>query len=373
MLALLLPRRLATGAEELSIKVFKLNYRRVEEAALLIRPHLSDSASVTLTQRLNAMTVTDREENLKTVAKLLADFDVPPRGFTFAIKLVRARADVPAGSIAQEIGGLGAKLKSLFQFNDYALIDSAVLRGVEGRRVECRLGDGATCCRSRSGRRASGDDLLLSPFTLLAGARGTSIGRSIITPIYRAPMPITLNQTLVVGASREEQSKSALILILLAQELPRAEVEKGVAGSTHRGEAPVSPQFSVKIGWPDGSIAEEAIEARDTGLARSEVERRGGHVFEVRRKGLSLSGPRGGRRGPRQDVGVPDLQPGNDRAAQGRAAGRPLLRDPARAAGEPGAAPRARRRPRADQRRAPRSPRPSPSRGISSRGSTGRR
>jgi type IV pilus assembly protein PilC len=59
----------------------------------------------------------------------------------------------------------------------------------------------------------------------------------------------------------------------------------------------MSPQFSVKIGWPDGSIAEEAIQARDTNLARSEVEKRGGHVFEVRRKGLSLTGRGGGRRG----------------------------------------------------------------------------
>ena len=59
----------------------------------------------------------------------------------------------------------------------------------------------------------------------------------------------------------------------------------------------MSPQFPVKIGWPDGSIAEEAIEAPDAALARSEVERRGGHVFEVRRKGLSLSARRGGRRG----------------------------------------------------------------------------
>jgi hypothetical protein len=228
-LAFLLPAVLP-GADEVSIKVFKLNYRRVEEAALLIRPHLSDSASVTLTQRLNAMTVTDREENLKTVSKLLTDFDIPPRGFTFAVKLVRARADVPAGSIAQEIGGLGAKLKSLFQFNDYSLIDSTVLRGVEGRRVECRLGSDYALS-FLIGPAGSGDDLLLTPFTLSRVREGV-MGRSIITPIYRAPMPITLNQTLVVGASREEQSKTALILILLAQELPRAEVEKGVAGSS---------------------------------------------------------------------------------------------------------------------------------------------
>jgi len=229
LLAFLLPAS-STGAEELSIKVFKLNYRRVEEAALLIRPHLSDAASVTLTQRLNAMTVTDREENLKTIAKVVADFDVPPRGFTFAIKLVRARADVPAGSISKEIGGMGAKLKALFQFNDYALIDSELLRGVEGRRVECRLGQDYALSFSIA-PAGGGDELLLSPFTLSRVRAGGNLGPLIQTPLYRAPMPIKLNQTLIIGASREEQSKTALILILLAQELPRAEAEKGPPGS----------------------------------------------------------------------------------------------------------------------------------------------
>jgi hypothetical protein len=43
-------------------------------------------------------------------------------------------------------------------------------------------------------------------------------------------MPVTLSQTLVVGASKEETSKTALILILYAQELPRADAtEKGAA------------------------------------------------------------------------------------------------------------------------------------------------
>jgi type IV pilus assembly protein PilC len=71
-----------------------------------------------------------------------------------------------------------------------------------------------------------------------------------------------------------------------------------------RGTAGVAPeecgltvaQFSVKAGWPDGSVAEEAILASDAGAARAEIERRGGHVFEVRRRGLGLS-VAGGRRG----------------------------------------------------------------------------
>ena len=50
-----------------------------------------------------------------------------------------------------------------------------------------------------------------------------------------------------------------------------------------------SRAFRAKIGWPDGSVAEEAIQAPDAAAARVEIERRGGHVFEVRREGLSFA------------------------------------------------------------------------------------
>ncbi len=50
-----------------------------------------------------------------------------------------------------------------------------------------------------------------------------------------------------------------------------------------------SRAFRVKIGWPDGSVAEEAIQAADAAAARGDIERRGGHVFEVRREGLSFA------------------------------------------------------------------------------------
>jgi type IV pilus assembly protein PilC len=57
-------------------------------------------------------------------------------------------------------------------------------------------------------------------------------------------------------------------------------------------------EFRVKAGWPDGSVAEQAVMAADIGAARLDVERRGGHVFEVRRKGFSLfSGGKSARKG----------------------------------------------------------------------------
>lgn len=54
-------------------------------------------------------------------------------------------------------------------------------------------------------------------------------------------------------------------------------------------------EFRVKVGWPDGSVAEQAVMALDPGAARLEMERRGGHVFEIKRKGFSLGAARAKR------------------------------------------------------------------------------
>jgi type IV pilus assembly protein PilC len=56
-------------------------------------------------------------------------------------------------------------------------------------------------------------------------------------------------------------------------------------------------EFRVKAGWPDGSVAEQSVMAADIGAARLEVERRGGYVFAVRRRGFSLARGSSRRRG----------------------------------------------------------------------------
>jgi len=56
-------------------------------------------------------------------------------------------------------------------------------------------------------------------------------------------------------------------------------------------------EFRVRAGWPDGSVAEQSVMAADIGTARHEVERRGGHVFEIKRRGFSLAAGSTKRRG----------------------------------------------------------------------------
>jgi type IV pilus assembly protein PilC len=85
----------------------------------------------------------------------------------------------------------------------------------------------------------------------------------------------------------------------------------------------VSPQFSIKAGWPDGTVGEESVLAPDSKAAQVEVERRGGHVFEVRRHGLVL---RGGRSGRKRRVKMADFLVFNQEMIALLKAGLPVVR-----------------------------------------------
>lgn len=213
-----------------SVRVFVLKYKRVEEATLLVRPLLSDSGSIVLQARINALTITDRPAALAAVTQALSQFDVPPRGYSIAVKMVRARADASAGDLSREIGGIGNKLREVFRFNDYSLIDSAVLAGAEGDSVSYLLG-GEYRLSFRIEPAGQGTTLRLAAFSL---ARERPVpgpgGRHIVSPLFRTTLNVGLNQTLVLGASKEEASKKALLLILLVQENVRPGAEKGAAG-----------------------------------------------------------------------------------------------------------------------------------------------
>ena len=216
------------GADPVGVKIFVLKYKRIEEATLIVRPLLTESGSIVLTSKINALTITDRPSALNLISQALAQFDVPPRGYTIAVKMIRARADAPAGDLSREIGGIGNKLREVFRFNDYSLIDSAVLGGSEGESVSSLLG-GEYRLGFRIEPAGQAPLVRLARFTL-SREHALPGGRKFDIPVYRTTITAGLNQTMVVGASRERQSNKALILILLVQEAPRPNAEKGLSG-----------------------------------------------------------------------------------------------------------------------------------------------
>jgi type II secretory pathway component GspD/PulD (secretin) len=206
----------AALAQAVGVRIFQLRYRRAEEATLVVRPLLSDQGSILIQPKSNALTITDRDSALNAIARTLADFDRPPRNLLITVKMVRAQAEPSAGSPPKEIGEVESRLKEMFRFNAYSLVDSAVLHGSEGDIVSTLLG-GDYRIAFRVDPSAGSSTIHFSQFQL-ARERTDEKGRKFVIPLYSTSLNVLLNQTLVLGASKEEGSKNALILVLYVQE-----------------------------------------------------------------------------------------------------------------------------------------------------------
>jgi type IV pilus assembly protein PilC len=83
-------------------------------------------------------------------------------------------------------------------------------------------------------------------------------------------------------------------------------------------------QFVCRVGTPDGRVVEELLTASDESSLRSELSKRGLHVFEVRRRGLSRSLSAGGSR-RRKRIPAQEFVVFNQEIAALLKAGLPLL------------------------------------------------
>jgi type IV pilus assembly protein PilC len=83
-------------------------------------------------------------------------------------------------------------------------------------------------------------------------------------------------------------------------------------------------QFVCRLGTPDGRVVEEVLTASDESSLRSELSKRGLHVFEVRRRGLSRNLSVTGRR-HRRRIPIQEFVVFNQELAALLKAGLPLL------------------------------------------------
>jgi type IV pilus assembly protein PilC len=86
-------------------------------------------------------------------------------------------------------------------------------------------------------------------------------------------------------------------------------------------------QYVCRIGTPDGRVVEEVFTAADESALRTDLGKRGVHIFEVRRRGMPtrMAGPATGRLRRRRRIPVQDFVVFNQELAALLKAGLPLL------------------------------------------------
>ena len=199
------------GAKSLSVHTFTFKYKDADKAAAMIKSLLSAEGSMSIQPSTNALVVTDRADNLKTITKALTEFDVAPQAFRLTVRLVGAsRVEGTAPKVADELRDLAPKL-AMLRFNALEALGSADVAGREGDPGIVTLPTGYRADFKFGEYDPASDSLKVSDFHL------SKLQNDQLTSLLKTTLNLRIGQTYIVGATKAPQSQRALMIVLVAR------------------------------------------------------------------------------------------------------------------------------------------------------------
>src|SRR5436190_8636279 len=126
------PPAAADTAKALTVRTFTFKYKDADKAAAVVKPLLSSEGTISIQPGTKSVVVSDRAENLKSVTKAIADFDVPPQSFHLSVRLVSAaRVADDAAHVPGELKDVAPKL-AYMRYNSLESNGQAEFDGKEG-------------------------------------------------------------------------------------------------------------------------------------------------------------------------------------------------------------------------------------------------
>lgn len=203
------PADAAGAAKSLSVRTFQFKHKTAEQAASAIKSLRGVEGSVSITN--NALVVTDTPENLKAIAKALAELDQPAQPFRLSIRLVsagRAAAGEQA-RVSDEVRDIAPKL-ALLRYNMLENVGMAELVGREGEpglielnayRAEFRFGE----------YDAASDSIKLADLKL------SRLEGETLSQLLKTTLNLKLGQTVILSATRQANTGRALMIVVSAK------------------------------------------------------------------------------------------------------------------------------------------------------------
>jgi type II/III secretion system protein len=208
--ATLLLMAASAAVASLSVHTFTFKYKDAAKAAEMIKPLISSEGSVSIQPSTNALVVTDRAENLKTITKALVDFDVPPQAFRVMVRLVGAARGAQGPRVPEEDRDIAPKL-GMLGFNSLEDLGSADVSGREGDPGIVTLPSGYRADFKFGDFDPASDSLKVSDLRL-SKQQGDQL-----TQLLKTTLNLRIGETYIVGATKNAQSQRALMIVLVAR------------------------------------------------------------------------------------------------------------------------------------------------------------
>jgi hypothetical protein len=198
------------GTKALSVRTFTFKYKDADKAAVVIKSLISSEGSMSIQPSTNALVVTDHAENLKVIARALADFDAPAQAFKLSVRLIAAsRVEGTPPKVTDDLKDVAPKL-AMLRFNALEAVGDANVEGKEGDPGLVEMHTGYRADFKFGEFDPASDSIRVVDFHL------SKLQNDQLTSLLKTTLNLRLGQTYIVGATRAPQSQRALMIVLVA-------------------------------------------------------------------------------------------------------------------------------------------------------------
>lgn len=203
----------AAADEPLAARTFQFRYRDASQAAVVIKPLISASGSVSIQPSTNTLVITDSPAVLLEIAKALRAYDAPPQAFRIEVKLVAASRAAAAPPVAEDLREIASKLSGVLRLNRFEKLGEVSARANEGEPVLTGLDTHYRAEFEVGEFDPVSQTIRLEQFRLTRLPEGSGDVLQLLKP---TTINMRLDQTHVIGTSRLPNSDRILMLVLVA-------------------------------------------------------------------------------------------------------------------------------------------------------------
>jgi len=200
----------------LVVRVLTPKFLTIDETMAVVQPLLSDQGSVLIQTRPRSLTVKDREAVVERIARAVEAVDLPPRGLGLSVSFLRAGPGNGAGKASQETAQMtevGERLKKLFNFGSYTVLETVSFIGVEGNSAGFPLGKDF---RLDFHIHRSPDTATVRLKDLVLSRQQQEGKKPEWKDLIRTSINLPVGEPFVLGVGRDESARGALFLVFVA-------------------------------------------------------------------------------------------------------------------------------------------------------------
>jgi hypothetical protein len=197
----------------LAVRTFTFKFKQADRAAAAIKPLLSAEGSMSIQPSTNSLVVTDRAENMKTVARMIGDFDKEPQSFRLSVRIVGASRVAGTPKIPDDLKDVARKL-AILPYNSYEAVGEATVQGKEGDPGLVDMQTGYRANFKFGEYDPASDSIAVKDLQI---SRLTGAQKDQLTSLLKTTLNLAIGQTYILGASKAPQSQRALMIVLVAR------------------------------------------------------------------------------------------------------------------------------------------------------------